>query len=247
MSLGIHLTGQVLGQKVHLDTLVYSWSIMGALLLTSFLLTRNLKIDVGTCRGISLLKQTFLETIWGLINGLTSSQIPGNKGKNFIPLIGGIFIFTIFAYWIGLLPWKVGEIIPWWPKLDNGEAWEGSSPAADINVTAGMALISLLTYIISGIQSGGMGYILNYFKPLGFVEWLDLFVRPLTLALRLFANTIAGEVLVMSILGLVAIILPAFALAFELFIGLIQAIVFSLLTTVYIGTAMAHGEHKEEH
>ncbi len=110
-----------------------------------------------------------------------------------------------------------------------------------------MALISLITYIIAGIQCGGISYISNYFKPLGFVEWLDLLVRPLTLSLRLFANTIAGEVLVMSILGLVAIVLPMFALAFELFVGLIQALVFSLLTTVYIGTAIAHAEHSEAH
>ena len=241
MSLGVHVTSEILGQKVHMDTLIFSWAIMAAILFFSFLMTRNLKID-----GYGL-KQTFLETIWGLINGLTSSQIPGNKGKNFIPLIGGIFIFTIFAYWIGLMPWKIGEAFSFWPKLDNGEHWEGSSPAADINVTAGMALISLLTYIAAGIKNGGWGYVFNYFKPLGFVEWLDMFVRPLTLSLRLFANTIAGEVLVASILGLVALVLPMFALAFELFVGLIQALVFSLLTTVYIGTAMAHSEHAEEH
>ena len=241
MSLGVHLTTNIVGQKVHLDTLTYSWAIMSLIIAGSFLLTRNLKID-----GYSL-RQTILETLWGLINGLTSSQIPGNKGKNFIPLIGGIFVFTIFAYWLGLMPWKVGEVFNWWPVLDNGEHWEGSSPAADINVTAGMALISLVTYIYAGIKCGGIKYISNYFKPLGFVEWLDLLIRPLTLSLRLFANTIAGEVLVMSILGLVAIILPMFALAFELFVGLIQALVFSLLTTVYIGTAVAHAEHAEEH
>lgn len=241
MSLGVHLTNEIMGQKVHIDTLVYSWIIMAAILFFSFIFTRNLRID-----GYGL-KQTILETVWGLINGLTSSQIPGNKGKRFIPLIGGIFIFTVFAYWIGLMPWKIGETFSFWPRLDNSEHWEGSSPAADINVTAGMALISLLTYIAAGVKNGGWGYVLNYFKPLGFVEWLDMFVRPLTLSLRLFANTIAGEVLVASILGLVALVLPVFALAFELFIGLIQAFVFSLLTTVYIGTAMAHSEHAEEH
>ncbi|MBI3590428.1 MAG: F0F1 ATP synthase subunit A [Candidatus Melainabacteria bacterium] len=240
-SLGVHITNEILGQKVHMDTIAYSWVIMASILAVSFLLTRNLRIE-----GYSL-RQTILETIWQLINGLTSSQIPGKKGKNYIPLIGGIFIFTLFAYWLGLMPWKIGEAFSWWPKLDNGNHWEGSSPAADINVTAGMALISLVTYIIAGIKSGGAGYILNYFKPLGFVEWLDLLIRPLTLSLRLFANTIAGEVLVMSILGLVALVLPMFALAFELFVGLIQALVFSLLTTVYIGTAVAHGEHAEEH
>ena len=236
MTLGSHITTNLFGLKLHLDTIVYSWIIMISILLITFLLTRSLKIE-----GYSL-KQTTLEGVWGLIHNLTSSQIPGGKGKAFIPLIGGIFVFTIIAYWAGLLPWKVGEAFNWWPKLDTGSHWEGSSPAADINVTVGMALIALITYIGAGIRFGGAKYILNYFKPLGFVEWLDLIVRPLTLSLRLFANTIAGEVLVMSILGLVAIFLPVLAVGFELFIGLIQALVFSLLTTVYIGTAIAHSE-----
>lgn len=238
-SLGVHITGEILGQKVHMDTLVYSWFIMSGILLTSYLLTRNLKINnFGT-------RQTILETLWQLINGLTSSQIPNGKGKDFIPLIGGIFVFTVIAYWLGLMPWKVCEIFSFCPKLDNGSFWEGSSPAADINVTGGMALISLITYLLAGAKTGGLSYILNYFKPLGFVEWLDLIVRPLTLALRLFANTVAGEVLVVSILGLVALVVPMLAVAFELFIGVIQAFVFSLLTTVYIGTAMAHA-HSEK-
>lgn len=236
MSLGVHISQLLFGLKVHLDTLIYSWALMAIILIATFIMTRNLKIE-----GYSF-KQTFLETVWGLINGLTSSQIPGNKGKSFIPLIGGIFVFTVIAYWAGLLPWKVGEAFAWWPLLDNGHHWEGSSPAADINVTAGMAIISLVTYIGAGIRFGGGGYIGLYFKPLGFVEWLDLLIRPLTLALRLFANTIAGEVLVLSILGLVAIGLPILAIGFELFVGIIQALVFALLTTVYIGTAIAHAE-----
>ena len=240
-SLGVHITSEIMGQKVHLDSLFFSWAVMGGILVCTYFLTRNLKIDGSS------VKQTILETIWNLINGLTSSQIPGNHGKKYIPLIGGIFIFTIFAYWLGLMPWKAGESLSFWPKLDNGNPWEGSSPASDINVTGGMALISLVTYIYSGIKHGKLSYISGYFKPLGFVEWLDLLIRPLTLSLRLFANTIAGEVLVASILGLVALVIPAFALAFELFIGLIQALVFSLLTTVYIGTAIAHSEHSSEH
>lgn len=236
MTLGVHITTNLFGLKLHLDTIIYSWIIMSLILLITLLMTRNLKIE-----GYSL-KQTFLEGIWGLIDSLTSSQIPKGKGKAFIPLIGGIFVFTVIAYWAGLMPWKTGEAFSWWPKLDNGHHWEGSSPAADLNVTLGMALIALMTYIGAGIKAGGAKYIINYFKPLGFVEWLDLIVRPLTLSLRLFANTIAGEILVMSILGLVAIFLPILAVGFELFIGIIQALVFSLLTTVYIGTAIAHGE-----
>lgn len=238
MSLGVHISTFIFGLKIHIDTILYSWLIMFLILLITFLMTRNLKIE-----GYSL-RQSILETIWGLINGLTSSQIPGNKGKSFIPLIGGIFVFTIIAYWAGLLPWKLGEAFSHWPKLDNGLHWEGSSPAADINVPLGMAFISLITYIGAGAKFGGLKYIGNYFKPLGFVEWLDLIVRPLTLCLRLFANTVAGEVLVLSILGLAAFVVPTLAVAFELFIGLIQALVFSLLTTVYIGTAIAHSEQE---
>ncbi|MBI1857631.1 MAG: F0F1 ATP synthase subunit A [Candidatus Melainabacteria bacterium] len=238
MALGVHITDTLFGLRIHLDTIIYSWIIMLIILVSTFLMTRNLKIE-----GYSL-RQAFVEGIWSLINNLTSSQIPAGKGKAFIPLIGGIFVFTVIAYWAGLMPWKVGEAFIWWPKLDNGLHWEGSSPAADINVTCGMALISLIAYIGTGIKYGGFGYIANYFKPLGFVEWLDLIVRPLTLALRLFANTIAGEILVISILGLVVLFIPMLAVAFELFIGIIQALVFSLLTTVYIGTALAHCEQE---
>lgn len=238
MTLGVHISGNLLGLKIHLDTLIFAWTVMLLIIIFTFIMTRSLTVEGKSG------KQAFLETIWNLINGLTSSQIPGDKGKNYIPLIGGMFTFTIIAYWAGLLPWKVGEAFSWWPVLDNGVHWEGSSPAADINVTAGMALIAIATYIYSGIKYGGMEYIALYFKPLGFVEWLDLLVRPLTLALRLFANTVAGEILVVSILGLVAIFVPMLAVAFELFVGIIQALVFSLLTTVYIGTAIAHTEHE---
>lgn len=241
MSLGVHISTYLFGLKIHLDTIIYSWIVMALILLGTFLMTRNLKVD-----GYSV-RQTFVETIWGLINGLTDSQIPSGKGKHFNPLIGGIFLFTVFAYWVGLLPWKVGEAFSTWPLLDNGHHWEGSSPAGDINVTTAMALIALITYIGAGIRFGGKNYISLYFKPLGFVEWLDMVVRPLTLALRLFANTVAGEVLVFAVLGIVAIGIPMLAVGFELFVGIIQALVFSLLTTVYIGTAIAHGEHGEEH
>lgn len=241
MHLGVHITAELYGQKIHLDTILYSWCLMGLILITTFLMTRKLAIE-----GYSV-KQIFLEGVWGLINSLTSSQIPSGKGKTFIPLIGGIFVFTLTAYWAGLMPWKVGIGFDFWPRLDNGHQWEGSSPAGDINVPFGMAMISLISYIGAGIKWGGLGYIANYFKPLGFVEWLDLLVRPLTLSLRLFANTLAGEILVISILGLVALVAPIFAVAFELFVGIIQALVFSLLTTVYIGTAIAHSEHNHEH
>ncbi len=241
MSLGVHITGEIIGQKIHLDTILFSWGIMAFLLLSTFLMTRGLKVEGGGgC-------QTVLETLWGTINELTSAQIPKDKSRNYIPLIGGMFVFILFAYWLGLMPWKAGEGLSFWPMLDDGHAWEGSSPAADINVTAGMAFIAVFTYVTAGIKAGGMHYISMYFKPLGFVEWLDLFVRPLTLALRLFANTLAGEILLTSVLGLIALFIPILALAFELFVGIIQALVFSLLTSVYIGTAYAHCAHENEH
>ena len=70
------------------------------------------------------------------------------------------------------------------------------------------------------------------------VDTLEIFVRPFSLALRLFANIFAGEVLVFTIVGMVAYIAPLPFMLFELFVALIQALVFTLLSTTYISMAI---------
>jgi F-type H+-transporting ATPase subunit a len=75
------------------------------------------------------------------------------------------------------------------------------------------------------------------------IELMDLLIRPLTLTLRLFANTVAGETLLATFIGLVALVIPVVVLGFEMFVGLLQAFLFAILTCVYIGGAVQHAEH----
>jgi len=126
-----------------------------------------------------------------------------------------------------------------WPHIMvNGEpeAWEWKSPTTDFNVTFGLALVALFTYIGSGFwKHGGHFFKIYLFSPMSWVEWLDTIIRPATLAIRLMVVITADELLRAAFLIICPILLPVGVMGFELFIGGIQALVFALLTSVYIG------------
>lgn len=132
--------------------------------------------------------------------------------------------------------------------------WHGASPCADINIPAAMAFITVIVYFLSGAMVGGFKYVQEFLpikfengkvklNPMCLIELMDLAVRPLTLSLRLFANTVAGETLLATFITLTVLVVPAFVLGFEMAVGLLQAFIFTILATVYIGTAVKHAEH----
>ncbi len=244
-----HITTQILGQTVHADTLYFAWSVMALILLVSLFLVSGLSADTNRYSK----RQFVAESIYGFIRGLCETQI-GARGKNYVVLIGSIFLFIVSSYYAGLLPWKMGAMFSWWPSAGHGQFWHGASPCADLNVTAGLALIVIAVYFISGVIIGGWKYF-QMFLPINvgpkgislnlmcLIELMDLLVRPLTLSLRLFANTFAGETLLATFIALVALVLPIGILGFEMFVGILQAFLFTILSTVYIGTAVQHAEH----
>lgn len=243
-----HITGEILGRTVNIDTLFFAWTCMGLIVLFSLFFTTGVSADTNRY-GI---RQHFAESIYDFIRGITREQI-GKRADHYVFFIGSIFIFILFSYYAGLIPWKMGSLLSWWPQA-HGHAWHGASPCADLNVPAGMALIVVMVYFLSGAYIGGFKYIQG-FLPINFsskgislnlmclIEIMDLAVRPLTLSLRLFANTVAGETLLATFVSLVALILPIFVLGFEMAVGLLQAFLFTILSTVYIGTAVQHAEH----
>jgi F-type H+-transporting ATPase subunit a len=265
-----HITTEILGKTVHADTLYFAWACMAVILLVSFLLTVGISEDTSKYGS----RQHFVELVFNFIRGIARDQI-GKRGDYFVFLLGSIFIFILVNYYAGLIPWKMGSLFEWWPQLPShelavhadhavhhadhavahhGHPWHGASPCADINIPAGMALIVVLTYFISGAAIGGFKYVQMYL-PINFskkgvslnlmclIELMDLIVRPLTLSLRLFANTVAGETLLLTFIGLCALILPAAILGFEMAVGLLQSFLFMILSTVYIATAVQHAEH----
>ena len=179
--------------------------------------------------------------------------IPDHKiAKRITPLAVTIFFVVLINYWLSVIP-----------GLDSIK-WNGvpvlRSLTADLNFTLGLALITVITvqiYAIRflGVFGNGKRYLRNPFKdPVGsfegVLELIGEVSRGTALALRLFGNAFAGEVLLIVIAVLTsfaaAAVLPVF-MAFELFIGFIQAYVFFVLTLIFTALAVAHHGPESDH
>src|SRR5216683_986864 len=176
--------------------------------------------------------------------------IGGPKALRYLPLFGTLFLFIVLSNWLSVVP-LVGQV-----------TWL-HSPTADYHITFAMALVSWVAYQTEGFRHLKLSYVKRWFNFSGFkdgplfggifiavglIELFSEFVRMLTLTLRLWGNVFGGEImlLVMSALLLV----PGFALPFvglEMFIGLVQGLVFSLLVLMYFVLAIeSHDESHEE-
>ena len=114
-------------------------------------------------------------------------------------------------------------------------------------VIAGLVLVILALLIFFGIKKKGFKFFIENFRidgiMIALVDLLELVVRPFSLALRLFANILAGEILVFTFAGICAYFAPLPFMFFEVFVALIQALVFTLLSTKYIALAVSEEEH----
>lgn len=227
--LGIPQLGHV--GDIHIDTLVLSWTCMGFILVAAAIITPTLTSDGPGGKG-----QAVLEGIYTFIEDLCKGQM-GHHYKPFFPLIAAIFLFVLCANFIGIGPWLYFEHgMANWPVV-NGEHFEVCSPTTDFNVTFGLASIALIVYFFSGFWAHGVNYAKLYVNP---IEWMDLVIRPATLALRLMMVITADELMRAAALMMVPVLLPTGVMAFEMFIGIIQAFVFALLTSIYIGLTVSH-------
>jgi len=159
---------------------------------------------VGNIKLVPNKLQAVFENIVTIFSSLTKDM--GSEGKKHTPILMALFLLIITGNLIGQLPWK---ILNFFPQVKSLHA-EFASPTNDINVTAALAIIVLVYYIVSGVRVKGIGYFKHYFQPIWFMtpfNMLEDVVRPLTLALRLFANILAGEILIMVLGGLIASLL----------------------------------------
>ena len=212
----------------NMDTLVTMWAAMAFLIFVSFIATRKISIFPTKL-------QIVLESILGYFNDLVHNMIHKDADKHF-PLIASLFLFIVTANLMGQLPLKMIE-------LKQGEI---ASPTNDINLTAGLAIIVLVYYVVAGLMKKKFKFFLHGFSLVAIIsaliEILELFTRPLTLALRLFGNVLAGEILIAALLGICAWGLPLPMMFFEILVACVQALVFTMLTTVYIASAVNEEE-----
>lgn len=213
---------------VHADTIVITWIGMAIVLGAVGVLARLHPVTKLSKR------YTFMELIVSALSELATG-ILGTKGMPFVPYIISIFLFILVMNEIGLFPFI------------------GRSPTADLNTTAALAVTTILLIQLVGIRNHGLGYYKHLFvKPwmLGVfmlpINIIDELARPVTLAMRLFGNIFAGEVLLLvaaamisahlGIISIVANVFPLGIFMFNLIIGVIQALVFTLLTIAYLIT-----------
>lgn len=224
-----HLVAHIGQFSVNVDTIATMWITIGILIVFAILATRKLSI-------IPTKLQAVAEGIIGAFVGLTESMI-GKTGKKHVPLLATLFLFILTANLIGQLPWRLYHL----------KAGELASPTNDINMTAAMAIMVLIYYVYQGVKVKGLKYFLHEFSAVGIImaliELLEMVVRPFSLALRLFANILAGELLIVTFVGLCAYILPLPFMFFEVFVAFVQALVFMLLSTAYIAMAAQEEEH----
>lgn len=216
-------------------------SMLASWLVTLLLISWAIKIyfDLKSQRRSSLLVFTILlvESLLGLINSVTNNP---KRSREFLPLVATFFLFIILGNWIGLLP-GVGSIGD--PPIFRGAT-------ADLNTTLALALVSVGATQFFGLKHLQLSYLKKFFNfdgPIqffvGILELISELAKILSFAFRLFGNVFAGEVLLVVIAFLLPFIGPVPFLGLEIFVGFIQALVFSLLTLVFLHLAtLSHGD-----
>ncbi len=177
--------------------------------------------------------------------------------RRFFPLVTTIFLFIVVANWMGIFP-GVGSIFIE-GEHDGHHAMIPlfRSMNADVNMTLGIAILAMIGVQYYGMRELGVGSYLGKFfvapwkDPIGmFVGILELMgevSKIISFTFRLFGNIFAGEVLLVVISFLMPYVAPMPFLGMELFVGIVQALVFSMLTLVFLKMgATGHGDHAEE-
>jgi F-type H+-transporting ATPase subunit a len=217
------------------NTIFTAWIVIVILVLFAYFSTRNMKsIPSGA--------QNFWELIIELWVGVIEQTMGRRRGRRFMPLVVTAFLFILFSNWFGTLPIAYFTV----RNPEGIEVPIFRSADSDLNVTAAMAIMMIGLAEFFELRSLGLlGYLKGLFLP-NPMRWLEIFTRPLSLSFRLFGNIFAGEVLLATMLTVAPYVMFVF-IALELFVGLIQALIFSMLSLVFLSIATVHEDAHEEH
>jgi F-type H+-transporting ATPase subunit a len=184
-------------------------------------ITINLEVILMTWIILPRPIQSLGELIVSLLYELTEDALGKDLAKTYAPLICALFMFLLFSNWLGLIP-----------HLEE--------PTKDLNTTLGLGIMGFVIAHYAGIKSKGIkAYLKEYFQPIFFMMPLNVIgelAKIVSISFRLFGNIMGGSIIILVVSYLTySIILPPFLYAFfGLFVGTIQAFVFTMLTVVYI-------------
>lgn len=226
------------------NSLLTTWIAMLVLIMISLLATKNIKL-IPT--GIQNVVEALIESLYNLVE-----SIAGNKGKYFFPIVATFFLFILTSNWLGLVPG--GNAIGFFRQIHGEKEFIPlfRSPSADLNTTLALAIISVTFIQICGVKWQGPKYFskfINFSSPINFyvgiLELISEIAKIISFSFRLFGNIFAGEVLLLVIAFLIPVVAPGPFLLLEIFVGFIQAFVFSILTLVFLNVATT--KHDESH
>ena len=236
IDIGTHITWTIGGLTFNVDT------ILGTLIAGAILIGLGFWIRRGVTSGVRKRGQLLFETVTDTVEKQVESTLGIKTAPFVVPLATTLFFFILFANLLGLIPY-------------------GSTATGNISVTATLAIITFFVVEIAGMRALGKKYLGTIFYwphdmsigmklPMTLVmtpiEFISKLTKPFALAIRLFANMVAGHIVVLALIGLIFTfgsyviaplpLLMAFAIMIlEIFVALLQAYIFALLASVFIG------------
>ena len=223
------------------NALLLSFISLIVLLVLSFLIKTRLKLVPGKLQSFF---ELLLEQILKLMDTVLGSR---HLSEKYLPLVATIFLFIVTSNWLGLFP-GVGPL-GLETEIDGQHSFIPlfRAPAADLNFTIALAVIAVFGVNTFGFLALGFkrhaGKFFNFKNPVfsfaGILEFISEFVKIISFSFRLFGNVFAGEVLLIIVGFLVPYAVPLPFLFLEVFVGFIQAFIFSMLTLVFIAMAVS--------
>ena len=198
------------------ESIVVTWIIMAVLAVLSIVFVRNLKVE--NPGKVQLALESVISWAQDFFEGII-----GRENRRYIPYLMTVALYLAVSNVIGLLGFK--------------------PPTKDLNVTAALALMSMVLIEYSGIHRKGVKHWAGHFaKPVPFVApimVMEVFIRPLSLCMRLFGNMLGGFVVMELVKQVVPLLVPIpLSFYFDIFDGLLQAYVFVFLTALFMNEEM---------
>ncbi len=237
ITVGVHPQVHILGFAVDTDIVTSTLLAMAILLFLGFRMRS--KVTDGVPGKLQLMWEVLVEQV----NDLADSAI-GPKGRRFVPIAVTLFMFILICNWIGFIPSALrpgisSEILP--------------APTSDVNLPLAMALFVIVWVHVESFRARGIrGYFRHYKEPylaLAPINVIEEITKPITLTFRLFGNLFSGGLMIAVMVSLLPIFVSPLGeliwKPFDLFIGLIQAYIFMLLTILYFAFATS-SDHSAE-
>jgi len=199
---------------INLEVILMTWIVFALLIIIGLCASNKKSILPRPIQALG-------ELIVSLLYELTEDALGKDLAKTYAPLVCALFMFLLFSNWLGIIP-----------HLEE--------PTKDLNTTLGLGIMGFVIAHYAGIKSKGIkAYLKEYFQPIFFMMPLNLIgelAKIVSISFRLFGNIMGGSIIILVVSYLTySIILPPFLYAFfGLFVGTIQAFVFTMLTVVYI-------------